>query len=162
MKQKQIKIDVHAPELAKWKNRAGALAQQLQQLEETAAANDDILLTLHQTAVLLIERKDGWREQVEKLLKKRLSLAYCRIIVYSVADKAPAAAARLPVAGRLSHSPNAALADKKAGAYLHLPLKKSGKTAGLLTLAAKRAEDFPANSSHDFVQRLAQMLTATL
>ena len=157
-----MKIDVHVPELPKWKKKSRELARQLRELEETAVANDAILLTLHQTALLLITRKDDWRGQVEKLLKKRLSLAYCRLFIYSATDKAPAAASRLPATGRLSHQPSAALADEKAGAYLHLPLKKNGKTAGLLTMAAKRAEDFPADASRDFARRLAQLLSAAL
>ena len=157
-------LDIRARELSQWRQAARTLTAQLAQMEETAKTNDRILLALHKLAVVLIKKRAAWQKDVENLLKKELSLPYCRLHIFGDKDNALASACtRLPAAGKITSSAWAEYAKwKDARIFFYLPLKKGGSVVGLLALASRQKNAFPEDAARDFSRRLAALLTAAI
>ena len=157
-------IDLRAREIAKWRKEAQSLMDKLTVLEEIAATNDDLLLTLHRLSLLLIRKKGDWRADGEALLKKQLSVSVCEWRIFGTSDTAAIkVCAALPVGGKAVQTPllkpKTAIAVKS---YFYLPIRKGRKTAGVLILAARKKGVFVEDGDYDFTRRLAALLSAVL
>lgn len=157
-------LNIRAREITDLRRRKRELTALLADMEKNAYANDKILLTLHRLALLLIGKPANWQPQAETLLKKGLSLPYCRLMVFSRRDAALAAAcARLPAGGRAANEALAGTAAcRGAKRYFHLPLKNGRRAIGVLIFASKKADAFPDEAARDFSLRLAELLSAAL
>ena len=150
-------IDLRAREVAAWRKKTRALADELASIERIAAANDRMLLALHDLAVILAGKKTGaWRQAAQKLLCRRLGLAFCGWRLFAANSALARQCARLPAGGAPVEQP--AMPAAGASHFFHLPLRNGKKTVGVAVLGGKRP--FAANAATDFTRRLAALLAA--
>lgn len=163
-------LDIRAREISALRGRARELGETLAVVERNARENDRILLAMHRLAVLLIAKPVDWRAQAAALLQKQFALSFCEVVVFGGAEGAEAAlrraAMRLPLGGRAGDAPlvggGGGVAEGGLRRFFYVPLRKGGETVGVVAMASRRADAFPADAARDFSRRLAELLAAAV
>lgn len=162
-------IDLYSHDKGKGRKTAATLAQQLAELQAVARVNDELLLLLHQAALLLIAKSPKWQVLLQRLLKTKLGLVDCRLICIDAAamkdKRIKLLLSALPKQGKiatrsLANEPETI--NKKARSFFYLPIYHGTQKVAVLTFAAKKANAFPPDADREFMQRLAQMVAAAL
>ena len=175
-------IDIRAADRKALRDKNRDLRRALADIEDIVRDNDATVTLLHELALLLIARRSDWRQCTEKLLRRGMQAANCQVIVFNKNHVALAKAAkRLPIGGcsleypllegdnksvqtaKSAKSTKAAKTAKsgkpakvKTSAYYHLPLRRAGKTLGLLVLT------MPQSALRDGDDALCRRLSALL
>ena len=154
-------LDMQAKQMRQLRRKNEQLKQQLEDIHEITRDNDAMVAMLHRLALLLLAREDDWVTPAQALLKRKLKISECHIMIISDNKSLATQIMRLPMGGRLDKialCPHITQTAAKHG-YYHLPLRRDRRAKGLLTLTLSQPLKQGAD---DFCRRLAELLSAAL